>query len=226
MRKLDAIIFDIDGTLWDSTIEVARAWNDSTERHLHQPGVFDEKTIMSLFGKPMDEIWQIAFPDLNQEVRTEFCAVCSQEEVDWLALHPGKIYEGVYETIEELSKQIPLYIVSNCQLGYIEVTLKGTKMESFFRGHMCFGDTLLSKDQTILQLMERYQLKDVVYVGDTQGDADACKAAGIPFIFAKYGFGEVPEATEVIENIRELPEVLARGFLEIETGKINQKSKI
>mgnify|MGYP000700414525 CR=1 FL=1 len=45
----------------------------------------------------------------------------------------------------------------------------------------------------ILKLMEKNNLTSPVYVGDTQGDADSCKKAGIPFIFAEYGFGEVPK---------------------------------
>ena len=52
--------------------------------------------------------------------------------------------------------------------------------------------------------MERNHLKDVVYVGDTLGDSRACTEAGIPFIFAAYGFGEVPDAPNVIHSIREL----------------------
>ena len=52
--------------------------------------------------------------------------------------------------------------------------------------------------------MERNGLKDVVYVGDTQGDADACKAAGVPFVFAEYGFGDVPDAEDRISKISEL----------------------
>ena len=37
--------------------------------------------------------------------------------------------------------------------------------------------------------MERNCLKNPVYVGDTQGDYEACQKAGVPFIFAEYGFG-------------------------------------
>ncbi len=45
------------------------------------------------------------------------------------------------------------------------------------------------KDKRFRMLIDRNHLSSPVYVGDTQGDADACHAAGIPFIFAEYGFG-------------------------------------
>ena len=43
--------------------------------------------------------------------------------------------------------------------------------------------------------MERNNYKDIVYVGDTQGDYEATRKAGVPFVFCKYGFGK-PEGYE------------------------------
>ena len=88
----------------------------------------------------------------------------------------------VVDTIRELSHRYPLFIVSNCQCGYIEVMMKASGIEPYIKDHLCFGETRLSKDQTLLQLIERNDLKSPVYVGDTQGDADSCAKAGVPFI--------------------------------------------
>ena len=99
--------------------------------------------------------------------------------------------------------------MSNCQRGYIEVTIKSGGIEPFIKDHLCFGETRVSKGQTLRILMERNGLKDPVYVGDTQGDADACREAGIPFIYAEYGFGDVPDARM---SIRSFPDLI-RMFL-------------
>ena len=56
-------------------------------------------------------------------------------------------------------------------------------------GHLCFGDTGTSKGKTIRTLMERYEITSCAYIGDTQGDYEATLEAGIPFIWADYGFG-------------------------------------
>ena len=49
-----------------------------------------------------------------------------------------------------------------------------------------------------------------MYVGDTAGDAKSAKDAGIDFIYAEYGFGEVSDDRYVakIENFTELAEIL------------------
>ena len=119
----------------------------------------------------------------------------------------GDLYEGVVETIRKLAEKYPLFIVSNCQCGYIEVMIESSGIGPFIRDHLCFGETGTPKSETIRALMDRNDLKDVVYVGDTQGDADACRDAGVPFVFAEYGFGDVPDAETRIGRISDLCEM-------------------
>ena len=66
------------------------------------------------------------------------------------------------------------------------------------------GRTGLSKGENINLIIERNNLDSPVYVGDTAGDFTAAKYAGIPFIYAKYGFGQVTEYDDVIEKFEEL----------------------
>ncbi len=205
---MDGIIFDVDGTLWDSTDTVARSWNrairENSDLNLHLTGT----DIQSVFGKTMDEIYQIFFPSLSKEEQARLGGLCFEYENALLLKQPGKLYEGVYETVKALSKKTELFIVSNCQRGYIEILLEVTGLKTYIKDHLCFGDTLQPKSRTIRILMERNHLKDVVYVGDTKGDYDACKEAGIPFIFAEYGFGNVPDAPVRIKQLSALEAVL------------------
>ena len=94
--------------------------------------------------------------------------------------------------------------MSNCQKGYIEALLDTTPLKPYVTGHLCYGDTNCQKDVTIRRLMEQYGLKKVFYVGDTQGDADACNKADVPFILADYGFGNVPDPAYRIREPKEL----------------------
>lgn len=202
---MDAIIFDVDGTLWDSTEEVAISWNQAIAAHTDQQADLTGQSLKHLFGKTMDEIFQFLLPSLPKEEQMRIGYLCYDYENEYLKQHPGRLYPGVREVLEALSKTKELYIVSNCQCGYIELFLEAGQLNPFIKDYLCFGDTLVSKDQTILQLMERHQLKDAVYVGDTQGDFEACEKAGIPFIFAEYGFGQVPSAKVTIQRITDLP---------------------
>ena len=204
---MDGIKFDIDGTLWDSTDSVAASWNRAIRENTSLDLTLDAGILSGLFGKTMTEIGRALFPDDPEEEQARILDICFRYENDYLRDHPGVVYDGVADTIRKLYEKYPLFIVSNCQLGYIEVTMKGAGIESFIKDHLCFGETQVSKGETLLMLMERNNLKSPVYVGDTQGDADACRFAGIPFIFAEYGFGDVPDAETRIRSFRELGEM-------------------
>lgn len=204
---MDGIIFDIDGTLWDSTDSVAASWNRAIRENTSLDLTLDAGILSGLFGKTMTEIGRALFTDDPEEEQARILDICFRYENDYLRDHPGVVYDGVADTIRKLYEKYPLFIVSNCQLGYIEVTMKGAGIESFIKDHLCFGETQVSKGETLLMLMERNNLKSPVYVGDTQGDADACRFAGIPFIFAEYGFGDVPDAETRIRSFRELGEM-------------------
>ena len=49
-----------------------------------------------------------------------------------------------------------------------------------------------------------YDMKSPVYVGDTMGDFLSCRKAGVPFVFASYGFGQVDTPDYVIEKPADL----------------------
>ena len=205
---MDSIIFDVDGTLWDSTKSVAESWNKAIREHSSLNLTLEPVSLSKVFGKTMTEIADALFPDLSVKERMELLDVCFDEENRYLEDHPGILYPDVVRTIKELSLSCPLYIVSNCQCGYIEVMLRTTGLGPYIRDHLCFGETQVPKGETIRMLIERNNLQSPVYVGDTQGDADSCKTAGIPFIFAEYGFGDVPEAQTRIHMFSDLTKLL------------------
>lgn len=202
-----ALIFDIDGTLWDSRRPVAIAWNQAILDETGTDRGLNAENIRCLFGKPMDEIAASLFPEEPKERQLALGELCFARENEYLAKDPGTLFPGVRETLEKLAERYPLYIVSNCQSGYIDVFLSGTRLAPLFKGHLCFGDTGLSKGQTIRRLMERYGITNAVYVGDTKGDADACTEAQIPMIYAAYGFGEVANPERTIRSFSELSEI-------------------
>lgn len=201
---MDSIIFDVDGTLWDSVDSVVESWNLALAENTDLEPNLTRDTLSKLFGMTMTDIADHAFPDLPPKKRMELLEICYDYENRHLEVCPGIMYEGVVDTIKELAKRYPLYIVSNCQCGYIEAMMKASGIEPYIKDHLCFGETLVSKDLTILQLIERNGLKSPVYVGDTQGDADACSKAGVPFIFAEYGLGDVPDAAHRIQKFSDL----------------------
>ena len=187
----DSLIFDVDGTIWDTTPVVEKAWNAALDECGLSYAHVTADTLKSLFGLPMKVIIERILPNEPDEVRAKFKPLCYNYEESYVERESGKLYPKMAETLEKLAEKYPLFIVSNCQSGYIELLLRKTGFAPYFKDFTCNGDTGLLKDENIKLIAKRNGLKSPVYVGDTQGDADACAKAGVPIVYASYGFGKV-----------------------------------
>ena len=187
----DSLIFDVDGTIWDTTPVVEKAWNAALDECGLSYAHVTADTLKSLFGLPMKVIIERILPNETDEVRAKFKPLCYNYEESYVERESGKLYPKMAETLEKLAEKYPLFIVSNCQSGYIELLLRKTGFAPYFKDFTCNGDTGLLKDENIKLIAKRNGLKSPVYVGDTQGDADACAKAGVPIVYASYGFGKV-----------------------------------
>lgn len=190
---MDSIIFDVDGTLWDSTDVVAKAWTDYLRQKEQIDLTITAGQLKTLFGKPLAEIATLVFPEYPENEQLRLIDGCCEAEHALLHITGAPLYEDLEKALQILSAQYPLYIVSNSQCGYIELFLEKTGFAKYFQGHLCNGDTGLDKGSNIRQIADQNGLKDPVYVGDTIGDFEACRKAGVPFVLAEYGFGEVSE---------------------------------
>ena len=134
------------------------------------------------------------------------------EQLPYLREHHATPFPHLAETLETLSREYPLAIVSNCQTGYIETFLDTMGVGAYFVDHEC-SDTGLTKGENIRLVLERSGIGRALYLGDTQGDLNAADQAGVPFVHAAYGFGKVDRAVPSIRDLAELPG-LAHKLLE------------
>ena len=188
--RYESLIFDIDGTLWDSRALVAEGYNIQLEKEGLSHLAVNAEMFIPLFGKVMTEIADIIFPSIPAPERYALMERCMDTENVHLQNNPCKIgYPGIRETMEKLAKNHRLFIVSNSQQGYPELCISKLGLTGCITGHLCFGDTGTSKGKTIRTLMEKYNITSCAYIGDTQGDYEATVEAGVPFLWASYGFG-------------------------------------
>ncbi|MBP3951718.1 HAD family hydrolase [Bacillus suaedae] len=201
---MDSIIFDLDGTIWDPIDTVLGAWNSVIRKNSQIKSELTRKDFEGTMGLQMEEIGRKLFPSLSYEERQQIVNDCGEVEHSFIEKQGGMLYPNVENVLRELSQKYKLYIVSNCQAGYIESFYKYHKLEQYFLDFENPGRTCLSKGENIKLVIDRNNLSDPVYVGDTKGDLEAARFAGIPFIYATYGFGQVNQYDKAIGSFEEL----------------------
>ena len=203
---IDSIGFDLDGTLWDSTDSITKAWRTvAAEFGVHLPDLEEMKSVM---GLNRIDLMKKLFPDMDEKLSADFFDRATVECVKELSQHGGKLYDGVEETLRELSKHYKLYIVSNCQESYMNAFLSYHKLGKYFCDFAYEDPDTLSKGENIKKVIVRNGLTASVYIGDTQGDCNAAKLAAVPFGFAAYGFGTVDRYDYIFSSFFEIGEIL------------------
>ncbi|WP_017417030.1 HAD family hydrolase [Clostridium tunisiense] len=202
--NIDSIIFDLDGTLWDSTEVIMKAWNKvvSTNGQFREPITLKE--LQGTMGLLIKDIGRKLLPHVDEVTTEGIMELCCKEEKKLLLKEGGTLYPNLEDTLKILSEKYSLFIVSNCQCGYIETFLEYHNMGKYFKDIECAGNTGLVKGENIKKIIERNNLKVSVYVGDTQGDCDGASLANIPFVYASYGFGKVTNYDYILEEVADL----------------------
>jgi phosphoglycolate phosphatase len=204
----DSIIFDLDGTLWNSTDVVIKAWKETIDRHEEVREPISEEILQSFMGLQLHEIGEKFLGYLDEKLRMKILKECCKLENEVLRKEGGRLYPDLENTLKLLSESYPLFIVSNCQDGYIEAFLESHGMGGLFKDFECPGYTGLPKADNIKLIVQRNNLKKPIYVGDTQGDCNSAAKAGVPFVYAKYGFGNVESYDYYIDNVKDIIDLL------------------
>jgi phosphoglycolate phosphatase len=202
------LIFDMDGTLWDSSENVAASWTKTVKDLGYDRPEITKQDIMSVMGLTMDRIADKLFGDLPKEERMELLDKCGNNENEYLRSHGGILYPQLENTFIRLKEKYPLFIVSNCQSGYIEAFLEYYGFGKYFDDIECYGNNLKEKGENIALLASRNGLDKAYYIGDIQGDYDATMQAGFDFIHAAYGFGKIDHTVPELQKFSDLPDLL------------------
>jgi phosphoglycolate phosphatase len=209
MKTIEYVIFDLDGTLWDSCVPVAGAWTQAVCELGFPDLSLSPAQVKTTMGLSFDEIFAKLWPHLSIDEQRRIGLHCEDVEAKWLAAHPGILYPGVAEGIRNLAQSKTLAIVSNCQKGYIENFLKHSALGDCFAAIECFGNTQKPKEENILSVKKILCCEEALYVGDTLKDEKAARAARCHFAHAAWGFGQVESPDWVFDSF----EALVNGLL-------------
>lgn len=207
----DTIIFDLDGTITDSSSSVKQAAK-YTLNHLKLPEQTDSKLDELMHYSPLKEALKTVCC-LNEETAQECCGVFKSyysEHSDSL-LSLTRIYDGIKEVLYKLKQdQCKLGITTHKHQEQADKMLNTFDITSFFSS-VCGSDHeySLSKGQLLLKCIEELGSKPdtTVYIGDSRYDALAAQHAKCNFIAVTYGYGfkSPSEAKEFTSFAAETP---------------------
>ena len=156
MDVFDGLLFDLDGTLWDSVDAICISWNRALERLAPEyAGTVTRARLLPCMGMLLPDILHRLVPELDQERVKPILEEVLSEENAYVAAHGGVLYPGVEQTLAALSARCPLFLVSNCQDGYIEAFFQAHGLGRYFTDYENPGRTGLPKADNIALVAER-----------------------------------------------------------------------
>ncbi len=207
-KVYDGIIFDMDGTLWDAVDSYCEVWNVSF-RELGKEITVGRQQLLECMGLTLKEIFSRLVDTVGFDA-DEFLKRVALNEDRMMPTLGGRLYEGVAEGIKALAEKYKLFMVSNCGAGGLKNFMEYASLTQYFTDSLTFGETLQGKTKNIIEIKKRHSLAAPVYVGDTQGDCEAAHKAGVPMVFAAYGFGRCQGAEYTVESFKGLTELFLK----------------
>ena len=202
----NVLIFDYDGVLVDSfdifMNNFIKACNKqgfesiATEKDFLK--LFENNMYESMFARGMTKAQILKIVYFMRDALTE-----NQDKI--------KVFEGISETLEKLSKENRLVIVTSNETNVVNNFLKSRNL-SFF-DDIYGSDKAPSKIEKINKIKDKYPNENYFYIGDTKGDIIEGKKACVKTVAVSWGWHKKEQLEEldpdfIIDNPKELEELV------------------
>lgn len=213
MKKIDLILFDLDGTLVDSSQDIANAVNYSlNEMGLRQKSV---EEVTSYIGSGVEELIRRTLGQENRQLFDDTLAIFIKYYKNHF-VDSSVLYPNVKETLEHF-KNKKKSIVTNRHRESAELTLKTFGINEYFNGIVGGDDLGCIKPSScpLNSMINRLSAdkNNTIIVGDMDVDVLAGKNAGVFTCAVTYGIGKREDIVKagpdfIIEDILQLKDII------------------
>ncbi|WP_075617850.1 HAD hydrolase-like protein [Paenisporosarcina indica] len=209
MKK--AIIFDMDGTLFQTNLILEHALV-STFDELRKFDLWSEETPIEkyreIMGVPLPVVWETLCPSHSLEIRERSNEFFHKQLIELIRSHKGALYPNAEKVLEALSKKYTLYIASNGQVEYLQAIVEIYGLGRFIEN--TYSIQLITsghKSDLAKMIIQENNIQNGAVVGDRSSDINAAKdnnllAVGVNFDFAQAS--ELKNADIVINDLNAL----------------------
>lgn len=219
----DSIIFDLDGTLFQ-TEKLAIPAFKNTFIKLKEDGYGIEKIpndeeVISVIGNTLEDIWDRLLKGFPKEVHTKASEYLLKFELEGINDGYGCLYPGVVDTLIELkNNEFNLFIASNGLKKYILETTKAFKINYLFTNQYSVEDfNTHSKVELVRKIIFNNGIKKGIIVGDRISDVEAGIKNNLYVIGCSYGFsskGELANSNIIIDDFTQIVDILKLKTIE------------
>ncbi|QCR31300.1 HAD-IA family hydrolase [Lysinibacillus sp. SGAir0095] len=206
-----AIIFDMDGTLFQTNTVLEQAL-DATFEVLRESQLWVGETPIEkyreIMGVPLPVVWETLCPDLTNEVRERSNEYFQKKLIEMIRLRKGALYSNVVEVLKALSYKYPIFIASNGEQEYLQAIVETYELNPLI--NKIYSIQLIptgNKSDLVKSIVEENELEHAWVVGDRLSDIQAAKENELISIGANFDFAQQEElklAEFVINNLEEL----------------------
>lgn len=214
-KRLKLLIFDLDGTLVDSSIPMGRAFNHT----LKQMGLeeYNQKETDALIGTPLSKLFMRIMNRPTRDAMIEQCIKIYRQKYLEIFLDRTFLYDGVADVIPKLAGRYTISLATTKKTDVATMTLEHFGLKDHFELLLGFDTVKEPKPspEIINRTLELLHFKpdEAMMVGDSLYDLKASKAAGVTSCMVTYGFENIKNLIEnkpdiVIDKFQELLKLL------------------
>jgi phosphoglycolate phosphatase len=200
---MTAIIFDLDGTLVDSSHGILASLAAAFDSNGYRPAL---PLSSALIGPPLRETLRLLCSEPDDKV-LEQLSISFKDHYDTIGFGLTTPFPGVAEMLQALADaETPLHIATNKRHRPALQILQALGWSGLFDQVLSpdsFSPPLPGKAAILAQLLTEKNLSatDCLYIGDRIDDYQAANEMGIPFAFAVWGF-EADDAVIHLDTVR------------------------